>query len=95
MPAYIIAQVETTDPVKMEEYRKRVPIAVAAYQGKYLTRGGEVAPLEGGWTPSRMVLIEFPTLELAKRFWASPEYKHASDARTGAGTLRVVAVEGI
>lgn len=95
MPAYIIAEIDATDPVKMEEYRKRSPVAIAAHQGKFIARGGTVAPLEGGWTPSRIVLIEFPTLEHAKRFYASPEYAHAKEARKGAGTMRVIAVEGV
>ena len=84
MAAYIIAQVEVTDPVKMEEYRKRVPVAVAAHGGKFLARGGAIAPLEGTWTPKRVVVIEFPSLDQAKRFWASPEYAHAAEARVGA-----------
>jgi uncharacterized protein (DUF1330 family) len=95
MPAYLIAEIETTDPAKMEEYRKRTPAAVAAHQGKFIARGGTIAQLEGGWTPSRVVIIEFPTLEHAKRFWASPEYAHAKEARKGAARFRVIAVEGV
>ena len=95
MAAYVIAQVETTDPVKMEEYRKRVPAAIAAHGGRYLVRGGASAPLEGSWKPSRVVVIEFPTLDHVKRFWASPEYAHAKEARAGAGKLEVIGVEGV
>ena len=95
MPAYLIAEIETTDPTKMEEYRKRTPAAVAAYQGKFIARGGAIAQLEGGWQPSRVVIIEFPTLDHAKRFWVSPEYAHAHEARKGAAEFRVIAVEGV
>jgi uncharacterized protein (DUF1330 family) len=95
MSAYIIADIDANDPAKMEEYRRRVPAAIAAFQGKFIARGGATAPLEGGWTPSRIVLIEFPSLEKAKAFWASSEYAHAKEARTGAATFRVVAVEGL
>jgi uncharacterized protein (DUF1330 family) len=95
MPAYIIAQVETTDPAKMEEYRKRVPASIAAHGGKFISRGGAIAQLEGTWSPSRVVLIEFPSLDHAKRFWASLEYAHAKEARIGAGRLEVIAVEGL
>jgi uncharacterized protein (DUF1330 family) len=95
MPAYLIADIDTTDPVKMEEYRKRVPAAIAAHGGKFLARGGALAQLEGGWTPSRIVVLEFPSLEKAKQFWASNEYAHAKEARMGAATFRVVAVEGL
>jgi uncharacterized protein (DUF1330 family) len=94
MPAYVIAEIETTDPAKMEEYRKRAPASVAAFQGKYIARGGTTAVLEGSWTPSRIVILEFPSLDQAKRWYASPEYAHAKEARKGGGTMRVIAVEG-
>jgi uncharacterized protein (DUF1330 family) len=95
MAAYVIAQIEVTDPAKMEEYRKRTPAAVAAYQGKFIVRGGAIAPLEGDWKPSRIVVIEFPSLDHLKRFWASPEYAQARAARAGAGTMRIIGVEGV
>jgi len=95
MPAYVIAEIETTDPAKMEEYRKRSPAAVAAYQGKFIARGGTIVPLEGGWNPARLVIAEFPSLDHAKRWYASPEYAHAKNARIGAGTFRMIAVDGV
>lgn len=94
-PAYLIAEIETTDPAKMEACRKLSPAAVAAYLGKFIARGGTIVTLEGSWNPPRVVIIEFPSLDHAKRFWASPEYAHAKQARIGAGTMRVIAVEGV
>jgi uncharacterized protein (DUF1330 family) len=94
MPAYVIADVHVTDPAQYEEYRKRVPAAVAKFQGKFLARGGTHVVLEGEWNPARVVVIEFPSLALARQWYDSPEYKHARDARAGAAIMKLVAVEG-
>ncbi|MBV9835509.1 MAG: DUF1330 domain-containing protein, partial [Alphaproteobacteria bacterium] len=59
MTAYLIVEVETTDAELMAEYRKHTPGLIAQFGGKFIVRGGECDCLEGGWTPSRMVVIEF------------------------------------
>jgi uncharacterized protein (DUF1330 family) len=58
-------------------------------------RGGELAVLEGDWNPSRLVMLEFPDLETAKRWYDSPEYQEVRKLRDGAANLRMVAVEGL
>ena len=63
MPGYVIAEVDVTDPTAFEEYRKQVPATVQKYGGKFLTRGGTVHPLEGGWQPKRLVILEVPSVE--------------------------------
>ena len=94
LTAYVIADVEVTDPARYENYRKLTPGAIARYGGRFIARGGEVVPLEGGWQPSRIVLIEFPTLDAARTFYDSPEYREARDARAGAARMRMIAVGG-
>lgn len=95
MTAYVIADMDVTDPARYEEYRKLTPGAIAAHGGRFIVRGGEIAPLEGGWTPTRIVVIEFPTLAQAKAFWDSPEYREARAARAGAANARLIAVDGV
>jgi uncharacterized protein (DUF1330 family) len=95
MTAYVIADVDVTDPARYDDYRKLTPGAIAAYGGRFIVRGGETVPLEGGWTPSRLVMIEFPTLEAARRFYDSPEYREAREARAGAARMRMIAVQGV
>jgi uncharacterized protein (DUF1330 family) len=95
MPAYIVVDIDVTDPAKYEHYKALSPGAVAAAGGRFIARGGTVAPLEGGWTPSRIVLIEFPDLATAKRFYDSPLYREARAAREGASNFRMIAVEGL
>ena len=63
MAAYVIGEIEVTDPTTYEEYRKQVPAVVAKFGGKFIVRGGKVEPLEGNWAPKRVVALEFPSME--------------------------------
>lgn len=95
MPAYLIADVDVTDPVRYEEYKKLAPPAIAKYGGRYLVRGGVHETLEGAWTPRRLVILEFPDLDRARAFYHSPEYAAARAARAGAASGNFVIVQGL
>ena len=95
MPAYLIVETDITDPEQYELYKAASPGAIAAGGGRFLVRGGELAVLEGDWSPKRLVIAEFDDLEAAKRFYESPEYQEVMKLRAGAANLRIVAVEGI
>ena len=95
MAAYVIAEVEITDPKAYEEYRKIAPAAIARYGGRYLVRGGAVESKEGGWNPARVVVLEFPTMEQARKWYHSPEYAPGLAIRTRAGKTKMIFAEGI
>lgn len=95
MAAYVIARINVTDPDKYEGYKALSPGAIAAYGGKFLARGGEVALLEGEPEDRRVVIVEFPSLEQAKIFYDSPEYREARAAREGAAEGQFLVVEGV
>ncbi len=95
MAAYAIAEVDVTDPAQFEEYRKLVPATIAQYGGKYLVRGGAVDSKEGGWTPKRLVVLEFPSMDAARRWYGSPEYAPVLAMRLKSARSRVVLVEGL
>lgn len=95
MPAYIVVETDIHDPERYELYKRAAPAAVAAGRGRFIARGGEVAVLEGDWQPKRLVLLEFPDLEAAKRFYESPEYQKAKRLREGAAGFNMVAVDGL
>ena len=95
MPAYVIVETNVSDPERYERYKEAAPPAVAAYGGRYVARGGELAVFEGDWDPARVVILEFPDLETAKRWYASEEYGAARTLREGAARLNIVAVEGL
>jgi uncharacterized protein (DUF1330 family) len=95
MPAYLIAEIEVVDPQQYEEYRRRVPPLVAAHGGKYLARGGALEVKEGDWAPKRLVLLEFPSMAQARRFYDSPEYAPLLELRKKATRSKLVFLEGI
>ena len=94
MPAYIIADIEVTDPQGYEEYRARVPAVIAAHGGRYVVRGGAVELLEGHWPLKRCAVLEFKDMAAVRAFWNSPEYRPLRDIRERTAKSRIVAVEG-
>ena len=94
MAAYIIVEVETTDEALMTEYRKHTPGAVAKFGGKFAVRGGKTRTLEGGWAPSRIVVLEFPTYAKAEEFYDSDHYKPILAMRLKAGKSKAILVDG-
>ena len=94
MSAYVVAEVEVTDPAVYEEYRKLVPATIAKYGGKYLVRGGAVDVKEGGWQPKRLVVLEFASMDQANKWYHSPEYAPALALRTKAARSKVLLVDG-
>ena len=94
MTAYLIAEVETTDEALMAEYRKHTPGLVAKFGGRFVVRGGKTKTLEGGWAPSRVIVLEFPDFATAERFYDSEEYKPVLAMRLKAGKYKAILVDG-
>ncbi len=95
MPAYIIVEVAVQDPVRYERYKQLVPPSIAAYGGRFIVRGGAVQALEGAWNPGRLVILEFPSAERARAWWASPDYAEAKALRLATAQSRMILVEGV
>ena len=94
MPAYIIAEVDVTNPAGYEAYRPLAGASIAQYGGKFIVRGGKAELVEGTQEPARLVVIEFADTAAAKRWYHSPEYQEALKIRLANSTGRVVLVEG-
>jgi uncharacterized protein (DUF1330 family) len=95
MAAYLIAQVDVTDPQQYEQYKALSSQAIATHGAEILARGGEVQVLEGDFRPGRVVVLKFPDLAAARTFYDSAEYQLARQARAGAAVMRMIAVQGI
>jgi uncharacterized protein (DUF1330 family) len=95
MTAYVIIETDVTNPEQYEQYKAASPAAVTAGGGRFLARGGELAVLEGDWSPSRLVVVEFEDLEAAKRWYESEAYQAARKLREGAAQFRAVVVQGV
>ena len=95
MPAYLISQIEVHDPEGYEEYRKLVGASLAQYGGKFIARGGRIDVLEGTWNPKRVVICEFDSLERARQWYESPEYRPAMAIRKKTSDASIIVVDGI
>ena len=93
--AYILANVSVTDAGQYEEYKRLSTIAMKAHGAEVCVRGGTVEVLEGDWTPNRVVLLKFPSMDAARAFYDTPEYQAAIASRQGAAVMRMVAIEGV
>jgi uncharacterized protein (DUF1330 family) len=94
MPAYLLAEIQVTDAAAYEPYRPLAAASIARFGGRYLVRGGNADLLEGTPEPQRMVVIEFPDADTARRWYNSEEYQAALKIRQAASHGRVMLVEG-
>ena len=94
MPAYIIADIQVTDPASYDRYRPLAAASIARSGGRFVVRGGKVDLLEGAPEPERIVVIEFPDADTARRWYSSEEYRKALKIRQSASRGRVFLVEG-
>lgn len=95
MAAYLIADVEITDPLIFEEYRAKVPAVIAAHGGRYLVRGGAHQRLEGNAELHRVIVIEFPDMAKLKSFYDCPEYLPLIELRQKSSRSSLFAVNGV
>jgi|SRR5271165_3016456 len=94
MPAYVLCQIEVTDPIAYERYKAAGQAAVAAVGGRYVVRGGEPIALEGEHDGRRIVLLEFPDLETARRWYDSERYREAREIRKDAARFTMLLLPG-
>ncbi len=94
MFAYVIVDIEVTDPSGYEDYKKLAPAAVKLFGGKYLARGGPNETLEGNWKANRLVILEFESVEKAKTWLNSTEYAPARLLRHQYARTNMVVVKG-
>jgi uncharacterized protein (DUF1330 family) len=94
MPAYIIGKIEVTDWDRYREYVLHAPRVVRKFGGRFLSRGSAASMLEGPAETRRVVLLEFPTLQTAKDFWASDDYAKIKKLRDGAADAQFFVIDG-
>jgi uncharacterized protein (DUF1330 family) len=94
MVAYVIVDIEVTDPVSFADYQTKIGANIAAFGGRSLARGGATEVLEGNWTPKRLVILEFPSMARLKEWYKSPEYAPLLNLRKASSSSNLVATEG-
>ena len=95
MTAYVIVDINVTDPVRYEDYKKLAAPTVELYGGRYIARGGKTETLEGDWSPTRLVILQFENLEQAKNWHNSREYSEAKSLRHATATSKMVVIDGV
>jgi uncharacterized protein (DUF1330 family) len=95
MPAYVITYLEVTDPEAFRAYRKVAGPTFAPYGGRPIVVDGQFEVLEGMVEPKSVVVIEFESMEQARRWYASPEYAKTIPMRQSAANASLVLVEGV
>ena len=95
MAAYLIARLSIRDPAAYSEYTARTPAIIAQYGGRFLVRGGPTETLEGATCSERVVVVEFPSMEVARAYYNSPEYQAAKSLRTPVSEAELILVPGV
>jgi uncharacterized protein (DUF1330 family) len=95
MTAYVILDIEVIDSDGYAKYKELAPPSIPLYGGKYIARGGKTEALEGDWQPNRLVILEFPSVDLAKTWLNSPEYASARALRHKYAHTQAVVIEGL
>ena len=95
MAGFVIIDVEITDAERYGEFMEKVTATVEAYGGKFVVRGGTFDVIEGDWTPNRLALLEFATVEDSRAWLDSPEYNALNEIRTSSSNINMVVVEGV
>jgi uncharacterized protein (DUF1330 family) len=95
MPAYVIAEVEVTNPEGYKGYTAVVGESIRQYGGRFLVRGGPAQSLEGDWPELRRVILEFPSKDAAQKWWDSPEYEKPKEMRRANSKGRLLLLEGL
>lgn len=95
MPAYVVIRIKADDPSILKDYQAVAPAIIERYKGKFLVRGGEVITLEGPEEQRRIVVIEFPGLDDANKFYHSEEYTSAIELRKDVAVAEIIAMAGV
>lgn len=95
MPAYLISEIEVHDAIGYEEYRKLVGATLDRYGGRFIARGGRIEVLEGEWNPKRVVICVFDSIERAREWYQSEEYRIPMGIRKKTSDANIIVVEGL
>lgn len=95
MAAYVLVEIEVSDPEIYAQVKALTPPVVSAYGGHYLVRGGKIEVISGSWHPERLVILEFETMEAARKWEASPEYQQIKKLRDRSAKVKMLLLEGL
>ncbi len=94
-PGYVIAEAEITDPAALQDYGKKIAETLAPFNHHYIVSTSRIQALEGDPPKSRVVIIEFESMQKAREWYDSPAYAAIRPIRQNAAKSRVFIVEGL
>jgi uncharacterized protein (DUF1330 family) len=94
MKAYLVLDFAVHDLDGFRPYVERVPSFIERHGGSYIVRGAEPKPIEGIWSPERMVILEFPSRQNAEAFLSDPDFQELAKIRHRTTNSQLVLVDG-
>jgi uncharacterized protein (DUF1330 family) len=94
MPGYIVVNLDVHDPALFDKYREQVPPIIAAHGGRYIIRGAKLDHVEGKLPVKRLVVLEFPSVEAARKFYDCAEYQPVKKLRKDSARSDIAIVDG-
>ena len=95
MRAYIIVDTRIKNPEAYEDYKAKARPIAEKFGGVYLARGGDMDVVQDElWSPTRIVLIQFPNKDRAREFLDCEEYAPVKALRLANADCTLVLVEG-
>ena len=95
MAAVLISDVTVKDEAAFETYRTHAAASIEQHGGRDLARGGAIEVLEGDWSPRILIVVEFPTLDQARAWYASSDYAAALAGRGAALDRNLILLDGV
>ena len=94
--AYVLVDTKISNNENYEVYKSKAKPIAEKFGGKYLTRGGEMDVVQSDlWSPTRLVLAEYPSIEKAKAFHSSEDYADVKKIRIENAESTLVILEGL
>jgi uncharacterized protein (DUF1330 family) len=96
MPAYLIVDTLIENAAEYEKYKALAKPIAEQYGGVYRVRGGDMDVVETDlWSPTRMVIIEFPNMQAARAFVDSEEYAPVKPLRRDNARCTLTILDGV
>ncbi|AKH19150.1 DUF1330 domain-containing protein [Sedimenticola thiotaurini] len=95
MSAYLVVDTRINNPDRYEEYKRLAKPIAEKFGGVYRVRGGVMDIRQSElWTPTRIVIIEFPDMRSAQAFVDSDEYAPVKAMRLDNADCTLFIVDG-
>lgn len=91
----IVEVKEVRDRDKYTEYIRKVPQTIEKFGGRYLVRGGGVKVVSGNWTPARLLIVEFDSMDKFQAWLNSTEYRAIAPLREQSTKTNAIVIEGV